>query len=233
MGSGYTPQLQASVAAAILMSSPSMMINFALGAFLTGIGTYLGFVWQKDLDTIAGKSESRNVFVCFLISLVFCYTFYMLPFLSKLWEEYKKSPRHKEETDDNIRKTGELMVPLFMMAEAIERMGFEHCPFPEVKKDWREKLLPRVKVVAWGVRLHDYKASEEAVKAAKAITVSLKEWEIPEKESLTWDPIWKKVDKGEEREIPDAIVIEQQTETGEEQGEGKNDDKEKGTENMV
>lgn len=77
-------ELQSSVAAAILMSSPSMMINFALGAFLTGISVYLGFVWKNDLDTIASKSESLNVFICFLISLAFCYSFYGFPLLLKL-----------------------------------------------------------------------------------------------------------------------------------------------------
>lgn len=84
-------KLQSSVAAAILMSSPSMMINFALSSFLTGIGVYLGFVWKNDLDALASRSESRNVFICFLISLVFCSSFYGFPFLSKLWEDNLKS----------------------------------------------------------------------------------------------------------------------------------------------
>jgi hypothetical protein len=83
-------KLQASVAAAILMSSPSMMINYALLAFLTGIGVYLGFVWKKDLDTLANSLESRNVFICFLISLGFCYSFYAFPSLSKFLG-YRKS----------------------------------------------------------------------------------------------------------------------------------------------
>ncbi|PMD61068.1 uncharacterized protein K444DRAFT_558904, partial [Hyaloscypha bicolor E] len=69
-------KLQSSVAAAILMSSPSMMINFAVGAFLAGIGIYFGFVWKHDLDPISSRTDSRSVFICFLLSVVFCYSFY-------------------------------------------------------------------------------------------------------------------------------------------------------------
>lgn len=69
-------QLRSSVAAAILMSSPSMMINFAVGAFLTGIGIYFGFVWKDDLDSLSSRSESRSIFVCFVNGVIFCYSFY-------------------------------------------------------------------------------------------------------------------------------------------------------------
>jgi hypothetical protein len=103
MGGAGPPKLQASVAAAVLMSSPSIMINFALGSFLTGIGVYLGFVWKHDLDTMAGSLESRNVFVCFILSLVFCYSFYLLPYLSKLSEDFKKSTGNKKEIWKRIR----------------------------------------------------------------------------------------------------------------------------------
>jgi branched-subunit amino acid ABC-type transport system permease component len=73
------------------MSSPSMMINFALGAFLTGIGIYLGFVWQNNLDTLAGKTDSRNIFVCFLVSLVFV-TLFMVSLRSRNFWRTIKSP---------------------------------------------------------------------------------------------------------------------------------------------
>jgi hypothetical protein len=65
------PRLSSSVAAAVLMSAPTLMINWALGAFLTGIGIYFGFVWKNKLDALASQVESRNTFICFIIGLAF------------------------------------------------------------------------------------------------------------------------------------------------------------------
>ena len=50
----YDPALLvASVAVAALLSSPTAMVTFAIAAFLTGVGIYLGFVWVYDLDPLA------------------------------------------------------------------------------------------------------------------------------------------------------------------------------------
>jgi hypothetical protein len=61
-----------------------MMINYAISAFIIGIGIYLSFVCVYNLDSFASQQDSRNVFVCFLISLSFCGCFYALPLITKL-----------------------------------------------------------------------------------------------------------------------------------------------------
>jgi len=85
-------KLVSSVTTAVLMSAPTIMINFAVGAFLTGIGVYFGFVWKNDLDPLASKVESRNIFVCFIVSLAVCSSFYVIPFMSKTWQKGRMPP---------------------------------------------------------------------------------------------------------------------------------------------
>jgi hypothetical protein len=60
------------------------MIHFAIGAFLTGIGIYFGFVWVNNLDPLASQDDGRKVFICLIVSLGFCGCFYGLPLLYKL-----------------------------------------------------------------------------------------------------------------------------------------------------
>src|SRR5947207_9340714 len=84
----YDPTLLvASVAVAALLSSPTVMVTFAITAFLTGVGIYLGFIWVHDLDALASQGESRSVFICFMVSLGFCGCFYGLPLFSKFASE--------------------------------------------------------------------------------------------------------------------------------------------------
>jgi hypothetical protein len=167
-------KLQASVAAAILMSSPSMMINYALGAFLTGIGVYLGFVWKKDLDTLAGSLESRNVFVCFLISLGFCYSFYVFPSLSKLLEDNRKSFWKKysfERFDRMIDSVGQV----------IDRTG-GLCRLGRISEpDMLTKLLSHAEKLAIGVRLsdpRDDRSNQEITKLVDDINALLTNWKL-------------------------------------------------------
>jgi hypothetical protein len=169
------PKLQASVAAAILMSSPSMMINFALGAFLTGIGVYLGFVWQNDLDTIAGKSESRNVFICFLTSLVFCYTFYILPSLSKLWEDNKKPTRKTRQLEERIERT----FPAVRRIWALSRLE-------RLQPEMMSNLLPDLKKLATGARSSDWddRWIVEAIETMKSFDTILDGWDFAKLEAL-------------------------------------------------
>jgi hypothetical protein len=170
---GSRPELQSSVAAAILMSSPSMMINFAVGSFLTGIGVYLGFVWQNDLDPLATKSESLNVFICFLISLVFCYSFYGLPFLSKLWEDNRKSVGKEFEIERKLRKVYDVL-------QHLDEVGYE---FFDGVASRQEALLPSMKILIMGLRFLDNRSCLEAIKAATEIEKLLTKWH-PEIEKL-------------------------------------------------
>ena len=96
-------KLVSSVTAAVLMSAPTLMINFAVGAFLTGIGIYFGFVWKNNLDPLASKAESRNVFVCFIVSLAACSSFYVVPFIYKLSQSWRS--KHRDTTEDTTEPT--------------------------------------------------------------------------------------------------------------------------------
>lgn len=101
---GTTPdtRLSSSVAAAVLMSAPTLMINWALGAFLTGISIYFGFVWKNKLDALASQVESRNTFICFIIGLAFCSSFYGVPITFKIWEDHHKTYRGYRMHDVNL-----------------------------------------------------------------------------------------------------------------------------------
>ena len=164
------PKLQASVAAAILMSSPSMMINFALGAFLIGIGIYLGFMWQNDLDTLAGIGDSRNVFVCFLLSLGFCYSFYLFPSLSKLWEDNKKTNR------GTLHGADDFLDAFFRLLKRIARIQQQ-----ELNVEMMSKLLPYMKKLATGVSLGswDERWISEAMRMVEETERLLDTWKFP------------------------------------------------------
>ncbi|OCL07308.1 hypothetical protein AOQ84DRAFT_377815 [Glonium stellatum] len=69
----------ASLFSALVMIAPSSMINIALGAFLLGLGIYLGFLWTRHLDTQGGKNDSRDVFIIFIISTVIIIALYATP----------------------------------------------------------------------------------------------------------------------------------------------------------
>jgi len=128
--------LFASLSAAVLLSCPSIMINFALGAFITGIGLYLGFTWTRNLDISTHQSDGRNIFICFIASLTFCYGFYVIP---SIWNgmfkgEYsfpgdeegpsntvnRPSPASHPRTDESVISGGSLEAALLAAAEAQE-----------------------------------------------------------------------------------------------------------------
>jgi hypothetical protein len=41
-----------------------------MGAFLAGLGIYLGSVWAKDLDPVAGKTAARAILICYIVVAV-------------------------------------------------------------------------------------------------------------------------------------------------------------------
>jgi len=53
-----------------LLTSPSLLLNVSLPAFLIALGIYLGTVWNKDLDPVAGTVASRAVLICYIICVV-------------------------------------------------------------------------------------------------------------------------------------------------------------------
>lgn len=67
-----------SAAAVLNMSAPNMLLSFSLNAFLIGLGVYLGYVWTRNLDELAGAKGSRDVFITYVVGLVVCYCIYAL-----------------------------------------------------------------------------------------------------------------------------------------------------------
>jgi hypothetical protein len=73
--SNTTPRLSA----VLLFSISRAFFDYALVAYIIGLGTYLGFVWQYSLDVQAGPFDSRNIFIVFMVYGGFCICIYCLP----------------------------------------------------------------------------------------------------------------------------------------------------------
>jgi hypothetical protein len=61
--------------AVLLISCSKNLLDYALIAYVIGLGVYLGSLWQNQLDTAAGHNDSRNIFLVFLISVPLCYLY--------------------------------------------------------------------------------------------------------------------------------------------------------------
>jgi hypothetical protein len=64
-GGAAKPQL----GVVLLLSGTKMFFDLSLMLYTVGLGVYLGCVWQGGVDTDAGQTDSRNIFVWFLIFL--------------------------------------------------------------------------------------------------------------------------------------------------------------------
>ena len=51
-------------------------MSYSISAFVIGLAIYQGFVWTRTLDTDAGKTNSRNVFIAYIASSGFCQLFF-------------------------------------------------------------------------------------------------------------------------------------------------------------
>ncbi|KAK4445175.1 hypothetical protein QBC34DRAFT_413654 [Podospora aff. communis PSN243] len=63
------------------ISAPVLLLSASLNSFLAGFGVYLGFVWTRNLDGEATTSDSRGVFLVYVIALGVCYGIYALSFM--------------------------------------------------------------------------------------------------------------------------------------------------------
>jgi hypothetical protein len=63
------------VLAVLMISCPKQLLRYALPAYIVGLGVYLGSLWCYPPDTAAGRNDSRNIFIVFLISTLFCYLY--------------------------------------------------------------------------------------------------------------------------------------------------------------
>lgn len=78
------------------------MMTYAILAFITGLAIYQGFVWTRNLDTDAGKINSRNVFIAYIVSSGFGITFFSFAGVIK-YVEGLLMLRHSYKTIANTR----------------------------------------------------------------------------------------------------------------------------------
>ncbi|KAF7507474.1 hypothetical protein GJ744_010405 [Endocarpon pusillum] len=70
----FTP----AVASVITLSAPQMLLTTSLVALIIALGIYLGFTWNRGLDTDAGLHDSRNVFIMYAVGLTVCILVYSI-----------------------------------------------------------------------------------------------------------------------------------------------------------
>ena len=68
----------------LLLSGTKVFLDYALVTYLMGLGVYLGFVWQSKLDIGSGNADDRNIFIVFLVCIVFCVGVYCTYFIVDL-----------------------------------------------------------------------------------------------------------------------------------------------------
>jgi hypothetical protein len=56
--------------ACTMLTAPSLLLNVSLLSFLLALGIYLGTVWKKNLDPVAGSVASRAVMICYIVCMV-------------------------------------------------------------------------------------------------------------------------------------------------------------------
>lgn len=78
-----TGATRAFLAAILIVSVQPTMMRTSIFAFLMGLFIYQGFTWTRALDTSAGRSGSRNVFIAFIVKTGTCGLFFLLAFSSK------------------------------------------------------------------------------------------------------------------------------------------------------
>ena len=78
------------------------MMKASIFAFLIGLAIYQGFTWTRALDTSAGRGDSRNVFITFIIGTGACVLFYLLTFSLKLIESLLGIGRSKKNGTSRI-----------------------------------------------------------------------------------------------------------------------------------
>jgi hypothetical protein len=92
-----------SLFSALILETPRSMINISLGSFLTGLAVYFGFLWTRDLDANAGPGDSRNIFIIFIVTVLYCIGMYSVLRGIKSNDEYVASVYSR------IRSTLDLM----------------------------------------------------------------------------------------------------------------------------
>ncbi len=114
---------KAALSAVFLLSAPYTMMSYSILAFITGLAIYQGFVWMRDLDPAAGATNSRNIFIAYIVSTGFCQIFFLsvggmkhiegwVDFGSLLVKQQLREPRRTSRQDQG------------------EPLQMEECPIP-------------------------------------------------------------------------------------------------------
>ena len=72
-----------SLAAVLIISAPFTMVRVSIFAFLLGLVIYQGFVFTKELDTSAGRGDSRAIFIAIMVATGLCLAFFTFTFSAK------------------------------------------------------------------------------------------------------------------------------------------------------
>ena len=83
------------MAAILITSAPFNMMKASIFAFLLGLAIYQGFTWTRALDPNAGRGDSRNVFITFIVGTGACVLFYLNTFSLKTLEIFLRIGRSK------------------------------------------------------------------------------------------------------------------------------------------
>lgn len=97
---------KASISAVFILSAPYAMMTYAITAFITGLAIYQGFVWTRNLDTDAGKVNSRKVFIAYIASSGYGFAFFSFAGVIKYGEDLLML-RHSFKMIANIRDRNE------------------------------------------------------------------------------------------------------------------------------
>ena len=73
-----------SLSAALILTAPLQLLNFALGSLLTGFGIYFGFVYTARLPAIGDNGSALAVLTVYIASAASGLLFFYLPILIKL-----------------------------------------------------------------------------------------------------------------------------------------------------
>jgi hypothetical protein len=105
----------------LLPSDTKMFFNTSVIAYAVGLGIYFGCVWQQNLDS--SQDDSRNVFILYLMSGIFCFCIYC---------SIKFAPRARESEEwarflDKLEKKEQSFLCIIKLLPG----GEENCVNPE------------------------------------------------------------------------------------------------------
>ncbi|KAL6714826.1 hypothetical protein ACLMJK_007086 [Lecanora helva] len=126
---------RASLAAVFILSAPFTMMRASIFAFLIGLAIYQGFTWTRTLDTDAGRNDSRNVFITFIVGTGSAVSFFLFTFFLKTIENLAKIGLIENHIHDDVvelqdrrhqRRGLENGVPAGDLAAALEASARSH-----------------------------------------------------------------------------------------------------------